>query len=55
MIKFGLALGKNRHFISLLNVMKNSKHDYVQDLAKTIEEHLATDTKRKITVLLFCC
>ena len=52
MIKSGLAVGKNRHFISLLTVMKNSKHDYVQDLAKRIEKDLATDTKCKITVLL---
>lgn len=50
-IKPGLAVGKNRHFVSLLTVMKNSKYENVQDLARKIEEDLAADTKCKIIVL----
>ena len=42
-IKSELAVGKGRCFGSLLTVMKNSKHENVQDLAKKIEKELAVD------------
>ena len=51
-IKPGLAVGNNKSFVSLLSIMKCSKHDNVKELAKEIEHELVTDIKCK-TILYF--
>ena len=47
-IKPGLVVGNSRCFVSLLTVMKCSKHDHVKELATKIENELDIDVKRKI-------
>ena len=51
-IKPGLAASDSRSFVSLLTVMKSSKHDNVKDLAKKIDEELAVDVKIKCKLCL---
>ena len=46
-IKPGLAVGNSRCFVSLLTVMKCSKHDHVKNLAIKIEKELDIDVKCK--------
>ena len=46
-IKPGLAVGNSRCFVSLLTVMKCSKHDNCKELAIKIEKELTVDVKCK--------
>lgn len=44
----------NRCFLTLLTVMKSSKHDNVKDLAKKIEKELAVDPKCEFLFIFTC-
>ena len=54
-IRPGLAVSNSRCFVSLLTVMKCSKHDNVKDLAMKIEKELATDVKCKSNFFKSIC
>ena len=47
-----LADGDRKYFVSLLSVMKSSKHDNVKDLANQIDKELAVDIKIKCKIVI---
>ena len=52
-IKPGLVVGNNSHFVSLVAIMKGNKHDNVKDLATMIEKDLDIYIKCKVANCLF--
>ena len=52
-IKPGLVVGNNSHFVSLITIMKGNKHDNVKALATKIEKDLDIYIKCKVANCLF--